>query len=84
MAGCGWPRKSSDMEARRLAVTDPLRDAHTERHVTVAEAATRLTVSAKTIRKYIDAGILKAVRLPYGQFRIPESQVARLLKQASP
>lgn len=51
-----------------------------DRLLTVAEAALRLNVSHKTIRKYIDAGLLQAKRLPHGQFRILPSAVVALLR----
>lgn len=49
-----------------------------DRLLKVAEAASRLNVSSKTIRKYIDAGLLPAVRLPSRQFRIKESDLKQV------
>jgi excisionase family DNA binding protein len=46
--------------------------------LTVAEAAANLRVSVKTIYKYIDAGLLKAIRLPHGRWRIFQSSVKRI------
>lgn len=47
--------------------------------LTVAEAAYFLKVSPKTVRKYIDAGLLPAKRLPWGHFRIARSAIEALL-----
>lgn len=43
------------------------------------EAARRLSVSDDTIRRYIARGVLKAVRLPGGEYRIPVAELDRLL-----
>lgn len=60
-------------------MTDPLRDPLVERHVTVAEAAVRLSVSPKTIRKYIADGILSAEKTPTDQWAVSAQDVTRLL-----
>lgn len=52
------------------------------RLLTTAEAAALLSVSVRTIWRYIDAGRLKARRLPGGQYRIAEAAVLDIL--ASP
>lgn len=49
------------------------------RHLTVHEAAEALQLSVPTIKRYIYDGKLKSTKLPGGQHRIPESEVARLL-----
>lgn len=55
-----------------LADNDPL--------LKVSEVARRLSVEPKQVRKWIKCGALRARRLPLGQYRIAESELARLLK----
>lgn len=45
----------------------------------VREVATRVIVTERTVRKWIDAGILPAMRLPSGEFRIQEDHLTRVL-----
>lgn len=47
----------------------------------VGEAADELGVSSGTIRNWIDKGYIRAIQLPSGHRRIPESEVQRLLSQ---
>lgn len=47
--------------------------------MTVRQAAEYLLVSEKTVRKYIDAGVLKAGRLPSGELRIKIVDVKAIL-----
>lgn len=47
----------------------------------VAEA---VGVSAQTIRRWIDAGKVAAYRLPSGQYRIEESEIANMLTPVVP
>lgn len=47
--------------------------------LTIAEAAERLKVSTRTIRRYISDGILPASRLSRKTIRIKESDVVALL-----
>ncbi len=47
---------------------------------TVKELAIMLNVSQSTVRRMIYKGQIKAVRLPTGTLRIPEDEVARLLR----
>jgi excisionase family DNA binding protein len=49
-------------------------------HIRVGEAALRLGVHVNTIKKWVDAGILPAWRLPGGERRIPAGAVDSLLK----
>ena len=50
------------------------------RFLTVSEAATRLQVSAKTIRRLIDRGDLPALRIGH-LIRIPEESFESFLKE---
>ena len=43
------------------------------------EAAEKLGVCVKTVRRWCDTGRIKCVRLPSGHRRIPEEEVERLL-----
>lgn len=42
-------------------------------------AAQALGVTTQTIRRWIEAGHLKAVTLPTGHYRIPQAEIDRLL-----
>ena len=53
-----------------------------ERFYRIGQAAKLLGVSTTTLRRWIHAGKVKAVRTQGGHFRIPESEVKRLLKGA--
>lgn len=44
-----------------------------EKYLSTLQAAVRLGVKQKTVRKWINAGILKAKRFPDGSFHIIES-----------
>lgn len=46
---------------------------------TIAEAAKILKVSEATIRRMIDAGEMKAIRVR-GQLRIPKEEIDRILR----
>jgi putative resolvase len=48
----------------------------------VREAALILNVDRRTIWKWIKEGKIKAVRLPSGRYRIPESEVIRIITGA--
>ena len=50
-----------------------------ERRYRTGEVAKALSVSRKTVRKWIKEGKIKAERTLGGQYRIPESEVRRLL-----
>jgi len=50
----------------------PIRSALDERHHSVQQVATVLDVDTETIRRLINEGTLRAVRVR-GQFRVPES-----------
>ncbi|MDG7035786.1 MAG: helix-turn-helix domain-containing protein [Nitrososphaerota archaeon] len=52
----------------------------TGRLYTVKEISIMLNVSQSTIRRMIYKGQIKAVKLPSGTIRIPEDEVARLLR----
>jgi len=55
------------------------------RYLTAAEAASPLEVSVPTLKRYIYEGKIASTKLPGGQHRIPESEIARLLTpQAGP
>jgi len=50
-----------------------------DRLLTVSEAAKLLKVSPLTVRRYIYAGKLKAIKTPGGRNRIPLSEIERLV-----
>jgi excisionase family DNA binding protein len=50
---------------------------------TTTEAATLLAVHPVTIRRWIEAGHIKAVLLPTGHFRISQAEIDRLLGEAA-
>lgn len=47
----------------------------------VGFAAEQLQVSTGTVRNWIDKGYLRAVRLPSGHRKLPESEISRLLSK---
>jgi excisionase family DNA binding protein len=49
------------------------------RHLAIIEAAESLQLSVPTIRRCIYDRKLKSIKLPGGQHRIPETEIARLL-----
>jgi excisionase family DNA binding protein len=49
--------------------------------LTIGEAASVLGLSIKTLRRYDEAGRLKAVRTPGGQRRYRRSQVAAAMRE---
>jgi excisionase family DNA binding protein len=49
--------------------------------LTSAEAAKMLRVSHSTITRYVRLGLLDAVRLPSGHYRIRQEDVERLLRR---
>lgn len=51
--------------------------------LTTKQAAEQLAVSQPTIRRWIDQGRLRAVRLPSGQYRIEQAEVDRLLGRSN-
>ena len=46
----------------------------------VKEAASILNVDRRTIWRWIKKGRIQAIMLPSGQYRIPESEVVRILR----
>ncbi len=51
-----------------------------ERLLRTGEAAKLLGVSRHSIYRWIEKGLIRAVRLPSGRYRIPESEVRRILE----
>ena len=49
--------------------------------MSVRDVAGRLNVNRGTVVRWIRLGQLKALRLPSGTYRIPRSELDRLLKQ---
>ena len=49
------------------------------RYLTVSQTAELLQLSVPTVKRYIYDGKLRSTKLPGGQHRIPEDEVARLL-----
>ncbi len=62
-------------------MTTPTRDEAPQRPewVRVADVAKAFDVSRKTVGTWIQAGRVKAIRTPGGQYRIPQSELDRLL-----
>jgi len=52
-----------------------------DRLMSTAEAADRLQVSPRTIARWIKAGELRGVRLGRRLFRVPESEVLRIIAE---
>ncbi len=52
-----------------------------ERLYTLEEVAELLNVTPIAVRKWIKAGRVKATRNIYGMYRIPESEVKRLISE---
>nr|WP_269140588.1 helix-turn-helix domain-containing protein [Archaeoglobus neptunius] len=48
---------------------------------TVKEVAGMLKVSERTVQKWCRNGVIRSVRLPGGQYRIPVEEVERLLRR---
>lgn len=46
--------------------------------LTPAEAAKRLRVHSRTIRRWAELGQIRSVKLPSGRIRIPEDAIAEL------
>ena len=55
-----------------------------ERMLRLGEVETRLGVSRWTLYDWIKGGTINAMRLPSGYFRIPESEVERILNERKP
>lgn len=54
-----------------------------EKLLKVGEVARRLNVSRHTVLNWIKRGKIKAIRLPSGRYRIPESEVEKILEGGS-
>lgn len=54
-----------------------------ENHYSVPQASKKLGTSQRTIRRWIDLRFLKATKIGR-TWRIPESELARLLKEKPP
>ena len=58
----------------------------TEQYMTISEVARMLRLSGRSVRRWIQAGILPATRLPGrggGEFRVPRAAVVDLLERGS-
>ena len=55
-----------------------------ERMLRLGEVEVRLGVSRWTLYDWIKANTINAIRLPSGYFRIPESEVQRILQERIP
>lgn len=51
--------------------------------ITMQEAATRLCVTTQTVRTWGRMGLIRLIRLPRGMFRVPRSEVDRVLAEGS-
>jgi excisionase family DNA binding protein len=49
--------------------------------ISVREVAERLNVNRGTVVRWIRLGQVKALRLPSGTYRVPRTELDRLLKQ---
>lgn len=58
-----------------------LKGANGDELLTTVQAAKLLGVSDSSIRRYIEAGQLPAMRLPTGVYRVPRSAVDEYLRQ---
>ena len=54
------------------------------RLLTTAEVAERLGVSRSTVLNWCKAGYVQAVQYPSGQWRIPASEIERILTPIAP
>lgn len=52
----------------------------TDRHLTPGDVAARLQVEPETVVSWIRRGLLPGYRLPRGDYRIAESDLARVLR----
>jgi excisionase family DNA binding protein len=52
-----------------------------DRQLTCRQAAAKLGVCEKTLRRYLKAGRVRFHRLPGGHFRIPESAIAEFFSE---
>jgi excisionase family DNA binding protein len=52
--------------------------------MTTAEAASELGVHERTVRRYLEVGLLASQRLPGGHHRIPESAILNLWSSSTP
>ena len=48
----------------------------------IREAAVLLNVSRQALWKWIKQGKIEAVKLPSGQYRIPESEVVKMMQSS--
>ncbi|MUL50166.1 helix-turn-helix domain-containing protein [Mycobacterium sp. CBMA293] len=55
---------------------------HTESVLTVGEVADLWGISRRTVHRYIAAGLLKAIKLPGGDYRISRSDLDAALADA--
>ena len=51
----------------------------TEQLLTMGEAARQLCISRQTLRHWYRKGLIQLVKFPTGRFRVPVSEVQRLL-----
>ena len=49
--------------------------------LTTTQAAERLNVSRATVARWVRLGLIEAVKLPSGQYRVSAAAVAQLLRQ---
>ncbi|MFI5778262.1 helix-turn-helix domain-containing protein [Nocardia sp. NPDC051570] len=54
-----------------------------QNHITVTEAAKRLSVSRQTVHRYIDQGLLPAQRVGTRDLRIDPAHLANLITEVS-
>ena len=48
------------------------------KYLSVKEASVRLSLGIETVRRYIARGTIKAIKIPGGYYRIPESELTKI------
>lgn len=69
----------SDMNTAKRPVDTHAQSSPTAPLVTVSALARALSVSDRQVRRWCESGQIKATRTPGGHYRIPRSEIARLL-----
>ena len=78
-----YPTKADALKAEAAAIRAESPLFNIDHNNGLAEAARVFSVKPQTIRRWIEAGQIKAVTLPSGHFRIPQAEIERLLGVAA-